>query len=195
MYDLETPQQLGQTHFWNINAVDKTKMGIKEAALDYSIDGVTWLEWGSFELQEASSSGFYEGEQGPDMTGTVARYILVTVLDNYGNICSGLSEIRIESFGEVSDVANIELTDSNITAQPNPASDYTLLSIDLKKPQSLNITMLDLNGQKIINTNHDLFAGLQNIRIPFDDVPDGQYIINVDNGRETKSINVTIVNP
>lgn len=195
MYDLESPQQLGQLHIWNINAVDKTRMGIKEAIVDYSTDGENWLEWGTFEMQEAPSSGFYEGEPGPDLTGTVARFVLITVLENHGENCSGLSEIRIESFGEVSDVDNVELTDANIAAHPNPASDFTLLTIDIEKPQTVNISMLDLGGQKVIDMNQELLSGKQNIRIEFDDIPDGQYLLKIANGRETKSLNITIVNP
>lgn len=195
MYDLEIPQQLGQIHIWNINAVDKTAMGIKEAVLDYSTDGITWFEWGTFELEEAPSSGFYEGQSGPNLTGTDARFILITVLDNHGNICSGLSEIRIESFGEVSNLDNVELTDATISAHPNPASDFTLLSVTLERPQSISVALLDLSGKKVIESNHDLFAGQQDIKIPFDNIPDGQYVLNVDNGQETKSLNITIVNP
>jgi len=65
MYDFRANYRLGQSHFWNLNAVDQTASGIKNAIIDYSLDGIEWQELGAMELQQADASGFYEGEDGP----------------------------------------------------------------------------------------------------------------------------------
>jgi hypothetical protein len=95
-YDLGAVYVLGQTHFWNSNIPDSTNRGFQEIAIDYSLDGLSWTSWGSFTLSQANGSGFYEGEQGPSLNGTAARYVLLTGISNYGASCYGLSEVRFE---------------------------------------------------------------------------------------------------
>ena len=194
LYDFGSTQALGTTYFWNLNAADRTKGGIREAVIDYSLDGFTWIEWGTFELQEAPSSGFYEGENGPDLSGTNARMILITVLENYGDNCSGLSEIKIESFGEISSTNNLVLNNSSINVSPNPAIDYTILSIDVESAQSINLEILDASGRIIQKSMHSLTPGEQEFKLNLD-YPEGQYLIKVDNGKETYTTKISIVSP
>lgn len=195
MYDFEEPQHLGKTHFWNLNAYDKTSMGIKEAIIDYSWDGVTWSEWGRFELSEAPASGFYEGEEGPDLTGINAQYILITVLDNYGNICSGLSEIRIESLGISTQNEELASSINEIIATPNPAIDYTNINIKINTQQDIKLNLLDMSGKVLYEKSYQLSEGDQSIKLDLANYPEGQYVVNIDNGKDIQYVNISKVNP
>lgn len=195
MYDFSEPQHLGKTHFWNINAVDKTSMGIKEAMIDYSWDGITWNEWGTFQLNQATGSGFYEGEEGPDLTGTNARFILITVFDNYGNICSGLSEVKIETLGVVTSSEDVVTEIDQLRAQPNPASNFSDIIITVAAQQNITLNLVDLSGKILFEKNYHLSAGEQKIRLDVSSYPEGQYVVNIDNGKHTQFVNISIVNP
>ena len=95
-FDLGYVYPLDVTHFWNYNIPQSTGQGFKQVAIDYSLDGTTWTEAGTFQLPEASGTTNYTGSTGLDLTGITARYILITALSNWdGNACAGISEVRI----------------------------------------------------------------------------------------------------
>ncbi len=94
-YDLGFPYVLGSSHIWNINDPDNLNAGIKDMAIDYSDDGVSWTELGVFNMTKSNGSLYYQGTVGPNFNNIKAKYILFTALDNYGAACSGFSEIKI----------------------------------------------------------------------------------------------------
>jgi len=96
-YDLGYFYELGPTKFWNYNVTNLTGNGFKQVAIDYSLDGITWTEAGTFQLPEADGDSNYDGVAGVDLAGIQARYVLITAISNWnGEPCAGLSEVRFE---------------------------------------------------------------------------------------------------
>ncbi len=103
MYDFGYVYSIGTTQFWNYNVAGETGKGLKNIIIDYSLDGITWMEAATFQLGVASGLNTYIGEAGPDLNDIDARYILITIVDIWGNgSCAGLSEVRFD-IGETTD--------------------------------------------------------------------------------------------
>jgi len=95
-YDLGQVYALNNTHVWNYNVYQATDQGFQTVAVDYSLDGTTWQEVGTFEWEIATGEPDYAGFDWNALAGISARYLLFTALDNYGGTCSGLSQIRFD---------------------------------------------------------------------------------------------------
>jgi len=78
MYDLGYDYVLNETKFWNANEPKHLDFGINEYHLDYSLDGVTWTNLGTYNMDQASGLSYYEGDAGPDFDSAKARYVLIT---------------------------------------------------------------------------------------------------------------------
>ena len=66
MYDFGYEYQLLESVFWNSNEPDNINFGIQEFNVDYSKDGITWTNLGTYTLNQAPGTSIYEGEEGPD---------------------------------------------------------------------------------------------------------------------------------
>ncbi len=95
MYDLGSTYALGQFHFWNYNYPGETNKGMQNIIIDYGINTSSWQGGINHTVSEAIASSFYEGEVGPQLNGAEARYVLITIEENYGGDCFGFSEMRI----------------------------------------------------------------------------------------------------
>jgi len=96
LYDLNENFELGKMHVWNSNDPSHLDYGMNEVNVDYSLDGIEWINLGLFYFDPATGKSIYEGFEGPDFGGVLARYVLLTAMSNYGGECYGLSEIKIE---------------------------------------------------------------------------------------------------
>jgi hypothetical protein len=94
MYDFGKVYALGQVRIWNTNDPAHLDWGMKDVVIDYSMDGVHWVEAGQFTFPQASGLSTYEGAEGPNLDDAQARYLLITALSNYGGTCYGFSEIK-----------------------------------------------------------------------------------------------------
>ncbi|MDF1696425.1 MAG: PA14 domain-containing protein [Saprospiraceae bacterium] len=92
MYDLGARHELHQTQVWNYNVLNETEKGFENVAIDYSDDGVSWSEYGSYTWPMAPGNSGYSGFSGPDFQGTYARYVMITCLD-IDPECKGLGKI------------------------------------------------------------------------------------------------------
>lgn len=194
MYDLKSTYALGSTHFWNLNSPGKTDMGIKNGIIDYSVDGVEWIEWGSFNLEESTASGFYEGEVGPDLNGIIAQYVLITITENHGGQCSGFAELRIESLGETTSVDELVEIDGNAFAYPNPAFGETQIKITSPSGINVNAQLMSMSGQRIFENVEQLIQGENTITLNLNELAEGQYIYSLSNDEYSQSININVVN-
>ena len=94
-YDFGEPYFLSTSHIWNANQLGETDRGFQNIVIDYSTDGVNWIEWGTHTLSQAPGTNGYQGETGPDFSGIKAQYLLITALDNFGDpSCASLAEVR-----------------------------------------------------------------------------------------------------
>lgn len=183
MYDLGHIYALHQSQFWNVNAPDRTNEGISEAVVDYSIDGIEWNEWGTFNLGQADASGFYEGEEGPDFNGLKAQFILITVLNTHGGECAGLSEIKIETTGVTTSTEEKELVNGlQINISPNPADQNTTIQINSSKAYSTQLQVIDMAGRIIFQNPISITKGDFKYELETSELSEGQYLINILNG-------------
>lgn len=90
MYDMGQRHELHESHFWNYNVEGSTNQGFQSVAIDYSIDGETWTNFGNYNWPLATGEDAYSGFAGPDFMGTYAQYILITSLD--AGECRGLGK-------------------------------------------------------------------------------------------------------
>lgn len=91
-YDMGEDLLVVGSHIWNYNVAGKTNKGFANVAIDYSTDGVSWTELGTYNWPYAQGEPMYTGFIGPDFMGVEARYILITSLDN-DNDCKGLGKV------------------------------------------------------------------------------------------------------
>lgn len=91
-YDLQVKHEVYQSQIWNYNEADEEDQGFEMVAIDYSLDGSTWTELGTYNWPLASGDSNYAGFSGPDFQGTEARYILITSLDDT-TTCRGLGKV------------------------------------------------------------------------------------------------------
>lgn len=95
-YDFGAAYNLLSSHFWNYNVVGEVSKGFKDVQIDYSMDGSTWISFGTFSFAEATGGNDYAGETGPDFSNIQARYLIITAINNHsGDTCSGLGELKI----------------------------------------------------------------------------------------------------
>ena len=95
MYEFNTPQSLNESFIWNANRPGELEFGVREIEVDYSLDGVTWVNLGAYTFPQAPGTDDYQGVEGPDFQGLFVRKILITVMSTYGNgDCASFAEIR-----------------------------------------------------------------------------------------------------
>lgn len=96
MYDLKDLYQIYDTHIWNYNKENQTGKGFKDVVVDVSLDMVNWKHLGDYTWTEASGTTNYEGFEGDNYHGEIAKYVLITGLNNWSNDnCSGFSELKM----------------------------------------------------------------------------------------------------
>jgi len=126
MYDLSYTYKLEKVHFWNVNDPKQLDNGAKDIVIDYSLDGSSWTEFGTQSFDKASGKSIYEGEEAFSFNGVKARYVLLTILDNWGGDCYGFGEIKIG----VSPITATEMVSFNLDC--NEKDGYTELKWSLE---------------------------------------------------------------
>lgn len=146
-YDFGQLYSLGELKIWNVNDPDILSYGAKQVAIDYSLDGINWIEYGLETFPIASGLSTYEGEVVTNFNDLKTRYLLLTVVDNYGGECSGFSEIRIEA-----DSAKDENEDICLIADvyPNPFTTDFAVFLQKKCLGDVYIAIEDATGQTVV---------------------------------------------
>lgn len=185
-YDLGYTYILGELHVWNINDPEHLDRGAAQVAIDTSTDGEEWTEQGIYFIGEGSGSSIYEGEDLMDFDNTEARYVLITVLENYGaQLCSGLSEIRAEVNGIITEVNESVSPEAcfDLSIYPNPHEDLFFTRISSSCVEPMLLTIHDLQGrlveERIINPADGEGTLLQ---LGNDRMEAGIYILSVSQG-------------
>jgi hypothetical protein len=97
MYDFGESLKIERTRFWNYNVENETAKGAKTVIIDYSDDGSSWSELGTYQWSEANGLNDYGGDSIPDLNGVVVRYLLFTITESWNDpACAGFSEILFE---------------------------------------------------------------------------------------------------
>jgi len=90
-YDLGATYMIGPTRIWNYNVPGETDHGFSEVEVDYSSDGVTWFNLGTYSWPLAPGVSNYQGFDGPDFQNISARYVMFSSLDDV-SVCRGISK-------------------------------------------------------------------------------------------------------
>lgn len=98
-YEFDKPYSLDEMLVWNHNSMaeDLVGFGIKEAIVEYSLDGTTWTTLGETqEFARADGVDGYASDTTIDFGGVIAKSVRITANSNWGNLIDqyGLSEVR-----------------------------------------------------------------------------------------------------
>ena len=144
-----------------------------------------YINDGSGNFTEASGNSFIglnfvstafadiDGDSDPDF---------VIIGKNTNGTCKTIMYFNQGSPNSINDY--ILASQSNISLYPNPNNGEEELNIDYysKKPIDLNISLLDINGQKLLLQKEAAIPGLNRLSIKTPDLPKGAYILKVDDG-------------
>ena len=190
MYDFGDQYSLHGSTIWNFNVPDTTYRGIQDIVIDYSNDGQNWTEVSEFTVPEAPGSTIYQGVDGPNFEGVIARYVLISVLNNYGDAnCTGMSEFRINATIATSTHVSDRELDLVLEASPNPAFEFTNIAIK-DYDQDLNYSLTDMNGRLL---RQGRVNGM-NFRLNTSNLASGTYSLTVHNDTGKKSLLINVIN-
>lgn len=190
MYDLGAVYELGQSTIWNINNYLRQDDGMSRAILDLSLNGSTWTQVADFDIAKGPVSGTYEGVNGPDLTGNMARFILITGMSNHGGSCVGLSEFRVQA----TPASTVNITEVDLGAQltpnPSPFSERTVIDIELSTDGAYSYSLISIDGRIVQQGKVSINAGSAQVVVPGADLRSGMYIFTVTNGQAQSSLQI-----
>ncbi len=139
MYEFQTNQNIDSTHIWNANKVGESQYGINEVIVDYSTDGSTWEELGTYNFPQASELDTYQGFTGPNFGGEYIKKIVFTIVSTHGTgDCASVSEVQ---FKVTDEVCNGVLDECNVCDGPGAPTWY--LDADNDGKGDANVTLVD----------------------------------------------------
>jgi hypothetical protein len=98
-FQFDRVYKLHEMQVWNHNSFLERVIGfgIKDATIEYSVDGASWTIVGTtHEFARADSATGYAANTIVDLSGVVAKYVKITANSNWGSLPQyGLSEVRI----------------------------------------------------------------------------------------------------
>jgi hypothetical protein len=147
-YDFGVPYLLNELKIWNVIDPDLLLDGAEKVMIDYSLDGEKWTEFGEVTFPKASGIPTYEGDLVANLAGIKARFLLFTVISNYGGECTGFAEMRVAA-----DSTTVENEDICIIADvyPNPfANEFTVL-LEKKCLGEVYMALEDVTGRTVID--------------------------------------------
>ncbi len=191
-YNTNNIYSFGKITYWNFNDPARLDNGLNEIIIDYSLDGIEWQEFGSFVLERAEGSSFYEGTEGPDLAGLEAKDILVTAVSNHGGDCYALSEIKIEILDLVSSDEDLVL-DVQLKLSPVPTRDRLKVVIDSETVNGrLAFKLVDLQGKEFLNGSIFKSSNQHEQTLDVSSLPSGQYLLDLvsENGSASKKFTI-----
>ena len=194
MYDFGQTYSLSETRIWNSNVANNTNVGINRMIVDYSVDGVNWIEFGTFNVPQAEASNYYTGTEGPDLDGIEARYILITAASNYGGDCVGFSEIRFGTNGVVSNVVDVDELDGELRVYPNPMDQTGKIDLISIPNGNYFYQLTDLSGRVIIRQRYEVVQTRHTIEIDVSTLTNGIYTFTITGGNKLKSKTIEVIN-
>ncbi len=138
-YEFDRVYKLHEMQVWNHNSFLERVVGfgIKDATVEYSVDGVSWTTVGTtHEFARGDSAAGYAANTIIDLSGMAAKYVKITANSNWGSLPQyGLSEVRF-------------LYIPVWATEPNPASGAIDVDVD-------NVTLGFRAGREA--ASHDLY--------------------------------------
>ena len=185
LYNFGERYALNKMKIWNTNDPLHLDHGLRNILIDYSIDGSTWTELGSFIISQAEGKSNFEGMDGPDFEGVQAQYVLITAIDNYGGSCYGLSEVRFETPDIKSTDISTPVANQNhcmsIKVYPNPFIENPVLDIQSNCQKTIVYTLHNAMGKTLLRQTVDGLTGI-NQTLLLDKLIPGVYFLDVNYG-------------
>jgi len=98
-YEFDRVYKLYEMWVWNHNTSIELVLGfgVKDATIEYSLDGASWTTLGTVEFARAPGAAGYAHNTTIDLAGVPAKYVKITANSNWGGVLNqyGLSEVRI----------------------------------------------------------------------------------------------------
>lgn len=155
MYDFGSVMEMYKLSIWNINAPEYISYGIQTANIDYSMDGISWVEYGEVTLNQGSGQNTYEGDQLLNFDGINAKYLLITAKTTFGSNCAGFAELKLEVDSVETIVPADTITKDSICIiadiYPNPISEHTLYVHLLEQcVPNVHYRLIDETGRVVV---------------------------------------------
>jgi hypothetical protein len=96
-YEFDRVYKLHELLVWNYNVQFELMLGfgIKNATVEYSVDGAEWESLGDVQLNQAGANAAYTYNTTVDLAGVAAKFVRLTVNSGFGGLGQyGLSEVR-----------------------------------------------------------------------------------------------------
>ena len=196
LIDLGDPHRLQKSYWWNFNYPKKLDSGVKVMEIDYSVDGETWKFLKSVNLPKATGEIDYEGFEGPDLDDVEARYVLLTVIQTYGESCAGLSEVSIEGIKSETTTSTKRFNPSvclQAKIAPNPVFGNATIDLAGLCEGQVYWNVTDIMGRKLMETGIGLTLPLK-FDLDFSRLPAGVYQINFFNNNTSLHEKIIKVN-
>ena len=95
LYEFTDHHYIDTSYIWNANRTGESGEGVKDVIIDYSLNGSTWTELGSYTFDQAPESDTYDGILGPNFQSQYIKKILITVVSTHnGGSCASIAEIQ-----------------------------------------------------------------------------------------------------
>ena len=189
MYDLGDQYALHSSTIWNNNVPGKTNTGLQEVIIDVSDDGTEWMELGTFILTQGPASAFYQGDEGPEFGGVVARYVLISAVSNYGGDCFSLSEVKIEAAITTTTSFFENELDIELKMAPNPTSDFVTIELSEMPSGVVKYNLTSAVGKLFMSGE----LGSKTKTLNVSELPSGMYTLTIYNESGIKSELLNVV--
>lgn len=209
MYDFGNSYKLYNSTVWNFNTPERinsydnraysrialpgsTEDGIQDIIIDISNDGKIWTELGQFTLKKAPGSAFYEGDKGPNFNESIARFVLVTAVSNYGGKCYGLSELIINAEPITTNTKDV-VTSAGLKVYPNPFREKSSLYLNDFASGDAIIQIVDVLGNLVQSHAFRINNHIETFEINGAALSAGLYFINVIQSSGNQSVKMEII--
>ncbi|MUU77913.1 T9SS-dependent choice-of-anchor J family protein [Winogradskyella endarachnes] len=109
-------------------------------------------------------------------------HIVAVLLDATDGSVVGAKQATIAEALSVEEVSGID----SIKIHPNPAKDRINISFQ-ESNGDYNVTVTDMLGRTVINTNYEGLFGIQNIELPISNLNAGHYVMHINDGNRSYS--------
>lgn len=169
----------------------------EDVKLNWNVDNIT-ISCDHFEIERSNNGFNFEKIGNVAINNTIPsssfEYTDVKVAShpNKGVFYYRIKQVDNNGAYMYSDVKIIRLSNKGVSmfANPNPASDYTMLSYDLPSSQSVSISLIDASSH-VINTIKVIGnKGANQTKIPLTKYAAGKYLIKVATADESNTISI-----
>lgn len=191
LYEFDEAKDVNRINIWNIVHPDYLNYGVKNIRMEVSTDGKNWSSSQDLAVSIGSADATYLGES-IDVPDFRAKYVLFTLLENYGGKCWGFSEVKF-NLGNTTDTEEHEIS-KEIVISPNPFSEFTTIRIDGSEGDRIYYEIIDIQGRILTRQNISLNTNKE-FQIIGNGLITGTYFIKIYNQDLLQTQKLVVVHP